>query len=104
MQNEAKKSFIPLPHSASIIHHFAFTMTPLLVAIILFGLGGALLVAEMFVPGGVLGALGGLMVVGAVVTCFFVNQWLGVGSMGAMIVLGPLAWAGWVRAMQKTRL
>jgi membrane-bound serine protease (ClpP class) len=79
-------------------------MTPLLLAIILFALGGALLMAELFVPGGVLGALGGLMVLGGVVTCFFVNQWVGVGAMGAMIVLGPLAWAGWARVMQRTRL
>jgi membrane-bound serine protease (ClpP class) len=79
-------------------------MTPLLLAILLFALGAALLAAEMFVPGGVLGAMGGLLIVGAVVTCFFVNQWLGVGAMGGMIVLGPLAWTLWVRALQKTRL
>ena len=79
-------------------------MSPLLLAIVLFAVGAALLAAELFLPGGVLGALGGLMVVGGVVACFFVSQWAGVGAMGAMILLGPLAWTGWVRAMQKTRL
>ena len=79
-------------------------MTPLLLAILLFALGAALLAAELFLPGGVLGVLGGLLVLGGVVTCFFVNQWLGVGAMGGMIVLGPLAWTLWVKALQKTRL
>ena|SRR5687768_16845238 len=79
-------------------------MTPLLLAILLFGLGAALLAAELFVPGGVLGVLGGLLVLGGVVACFFVNQWAGVGAMGGMIVLGPVAWTLWVRALQKTRL
>ena len=67
-------------------------MTPLLLAILLFALGAALLAAELFLPGGVLGVLGGLPVLGGVVTCFFVNQWAGVGAMGAMIVLVPIAW------------
>ena len=79
-------------------------MTPLVLAILLFAVGAALLVAELVLPGGVLGVLGGLSVLGAVVTCFFVNQWLGVGAMGAMIVLVPIAWTLWVRAMQRTRL
>jgi membrane-bound serine protease (ClpP class) len=79
-------------------------MTPVLLAILLFALGAALLVGEMFVPGGVLGVLGTVSIVAAVVTCFFVNRWLGVGAMGGMIVLGPLAWTAWVKAVQKTRL
>ena len=77
-------------------------MSPLLLAILLFAAGLALIAAELVLPGGVLGVAGALAIAGGVATCFFVDPWLGVGALGASIVLGPIAAALWVRALPRT--
>lgn len=68
------------------------TMDPLVLAALLFGIGVALIVAEMFLPGhGMIGVLGALAILGAVGVCFRVNQWLGLGVLVGVLLLSPLA-------------
>src|SRR4051794_23865182 len=74
-------------------------MTPLLVAILLFALGLVLLVAELFMPGPGVFAVAGMMAVAAGVgASFFVDRWVGVGTLAAITIVGPLAAFLWFRA------
>ncbi len=65
-------------------------ITPLTIAIVLFIVGMLLLLAELLLPtGGVLGVLGTLAVVGAVIACFMIGRWIGLGVFIGLVVLSP---------------
>ena len=78
-------------------------MTPAMLAILCGAIGLALLGAEILLPAhGLLGILGGLAVLGAVVFCFMINQWLGGIVFLSLIVLTPFLWVGWVKIWPHT--
>ena len=73
-------------------------MVALLIAILLFSVGSALLVAELFIPAhGLTAGLGLLAVLSGVIACFFVGEWVGVGVLASTVTLGPLAASGFAR-------
>ena len=80
-------------------------MTPLILAILLFAVGLALLAAEFFIPAhGTTAGLGLLALLAGVIACFFVGQWVGVGVLAAGATLLPVGAAGWMRIFPRTRL
>ena len=65
-------------------------------AAILFVAGIVMLVAELLlVTHGLMGLLGCLSLLGGVVTCFFINEWLGIGSLVACAAAVPIV-GGWL--------
>jgi membrane-bound serine protease (ClpP class) len=69
-------------------------MTPIPLILLLLAIGIVLLVAELLLPThGMLGILGLLCGVGAIVVCFRINQWLGFGVFLGAIVASPFALA-----------
>lgn len=77
-------------------------MEPLTLPIVLFCVGAVLVAMELFLPGGVLGALGALAIIGGVVACFFYSTTSGVIAMTSVAVLGPLV--GWLWVANAHRL
>lgn len=78
-------------------------MTPGTLAILLVVAGMILLVAEMLLPsGGILGILGAVAHVAAVVICFRLDSRLGFGVMVAMVVAAPFAGMLWIKVWPKT--
>lgn len=78
-------------------------MEPLALAILLFAVGLALLVIEALVPAyGMVGVLGVGSVLGAVATCFRIDERLGLGALAGFAVLTPLLWSAWVRLWPRT--
>src|SRR5258705_5555081 len=74
-------------------------------AIILIALGIVLLISELLLPThGVLAIAGLASFVGAIVVCFLVNVWLGLGSMAAGAALTPLIGAWLVHFWPRTRM
>ncbi len=72
-------------------------------AILLFGIGIALLVGELLLPThGLLGLLGGGAILAGVVTCYRVDFWLGTGVFLATMVATPFAGALAVKVWPKT--
>lgn len=67
-------------------------MQPWVLLVILLGLALLLLVLELFLPShGILGAMAGLCVLGAVGMCFAMDRWLGLGAAALTVVLAPFA-------------
>ncbi|MBC7782850.1 MAG: NfeD family protein [Burkholderiales bacterium] len=70
---------------------------------ILLALAIVMLVSEIFLPsGGVLGVVGLLCLLAAVIICFFINRWLGAGVSLALLVITPFAVAGAMNVWQRT--
>lgn len=72
--------------------------------IILFVIGILLIGAELFVPGGILGAMGGLMLLGAIGAAFFISPAFGLAAAGAAAVLSVVSIALWITLFPKTGL
>ncbi len=72
--------------------------------IVLFLVGILLIGAELFVPGGILGALGGLMLLGAIGAAFFISPTFGLAAAGAAAVLSVVSIALWITLFPKTGL
>lgn len=72
-------------------------------AILLFGVGIALLLGELLLPThGLLGILGGLGIISGIVTCYLIDFWLGTGVFLATAVATPFAGAAAVKIWPKT--
>ena len=72
-------------------------------AILLFGIGVALLIGELLLPThGLLGILGGGGVVAAIVVCYMIDFWLGTGVFIASVIATPFAGAAAVKLWPKT--
>src|SRR5688500_18941615 len=68
-------------------------MDPIALSLVLFAAAVALLVGELLLPThGVLGVLGLLCLAGAVGVVIYVNLWLGLGALVALIAAAPFAW------------
>jgi membrane-bound ClpP family serine protease len=75
------------------------------IAIFLTAVGIVLLLAELVLPAhGLLGLLGVGMVIAAVVVAFFINMWLGLGSLAVGSAIAPLFGIWMVRIWPRTRL
>ncbi len=72
--------------------------------IILFVVGILLIGAELFVPGGILGALGGIMLLGAIGAAFFISPTFGLAVTAAAAVLSIVSIALWITLFPKTSL
>ncbi len=72
--------------------------------IVLFLVGILMIGAELFVPGGILGALGGLMLLGAIGAAFFISPTFGLAAAGAAAVLSVVSIALWITLFPKTGL
>ncbi len=72
--------------------------------IILFVIGILLVGAELFVPGGILGALGGIMLLGAIGAAFFVSPTFGLMVAAAAAVLSVISIALWITLFPRTSL
>ena len=63
-------------------------------AILLFGIGAALLAAELLLPThGVLGVLGAGTILAGVVTCYVIDFWLGTGVFLGTVIATPFVGA-----------
>jgi membrane-bound ClpP family serine protease len=72
-------------------------------AILLFAIGIIILVAEVFLPThGLLGLLGLICIGGAVMTCFHINQWLGLVVFLAVAIASPFSLALMIKLWPKT--
>jgi membrane-bound ClpP family serine protease len=73
-------------------------------AILLFGIGIALLLGDLLLPThGILSILGGLGIVASVVVCYMIDFWLGTGVLLGTAILTPFVGAATVRMWPKTR-
>ena len=79
-------------------------MEPIVVwLLILLALATVMFVAEIFVPSaGLLALIGTVCLCIAIVLCFWINRWLGVGAMVAVVAVAPFAIALAMRMWQKT--
>ncbi|MGB7158775.1 MAG: hypothetical protein WBD40_11950 [Tepidisphaeraceae bacterium] len=72
-------------------------------AILLFGVGIALLLGELLLPThGLLGILGGLGIVAGIVTCYLIGFWLGTTVFLATTIATPFAGALTAKIWPKT--
>jgi len=75
------------------------------IAIFLAVVGIVLLFAELVLPAhGLVGLLGIGMIIAAVVVAFFINMWLGLGSLAVGSALGPVLGIWLVKVWPRTRL
>jgi membrane-bound serine protease (ClpP class) len=80
-------------------------MEPSLTTIIGFLLCGLVLVlAELVIPGGIVGAVGGLLMVAAIVMGFMKDTALGMGLLIGSLVVTMVAFWLWVRLFPRTKL
>lgn len=73
--------------------------------IITFALGGILLIlCEIFLPGGIIGTMGGLLLLVAIVTAFIKDPTLGASLLIGSLIFGLVALWLWVKFFPQTRL
>lgn len=74
-------------------------------AIIVFAIGGILLViCEIFIPGGIVGTVGGILLAIAIVAGFLQDPTLGAGLLIGSLIFGMLALWAWVKYFPNTAL
>ncbi len=72
-------------------------------AVLVFAIGGVLLViCEIFIPGGIAGTLGGILLAVAIVGGFLIDPSIGVGLLIGSLLFGGLAFWLWVKFFPKT--
>lgn len=75
----------------------------LTLAVLLVIVGAILLIAETVLPTfGILGILGGLCVLGSVITCFWINPWLGTAMLVTLAIISPLLFSLAMRLWPRT--
>jgi membrane-bound serine protease (ClpP class) len=73
--------------------------------IILLVIAVVMFVAELFVPsGGLLAIIGAASLTAAIVICFSIDRWLGVGVTVASILIAPFIMAGSINLWQRSPL
>ncbi len=78
-------------------------MDPLFLILLLVGGAAVLLVADLFLPtGGIMSLVGVGLLLTAVIICFTLNQWLGLGVLFAGVVASPFVAYGMIQAWTKT--
>jgi membrane-bound serine protease (ClpP class) len=72
-------------------------------AIVVFAIGGVILiVCEIFIPGGIVGTVGGIVLALAVIAGFFHDPALGAGLLVGSMIFGMLALWAWVKLLPRT--
>jgi membrane-bound ClpP family serine protease len=72
-------------------------------AILLYLIGAVILVAEVFIPShGLLGLMGGMSIVGAIVVAFMVSYGVGLAALLITVAAMPFAWAAAMKIWPKT--
>ena len=78
-------------------------MEPLLLILILFGLGLLLLVGDLFLPSaGIMSVVGIGCLLTSVIVCFTINRWLGLAVLFAGVIASPFIGMVVIRAWQRT--
>ena len=73
-------------------------MSPAVVILVLLIVAALLSFLELLLPShGLLGLLAALCFLGGVITCFWVDKWLGLGFVVVSAFAAPFVWAGVVR-------
>lgn len=72
--------------------------------IVLFVVGILLIGAEVFIPGGILGTFGAAMVIGAIVTAYFISPTFGLLATGGGALLTVVSILLWIHLFPKTRV
>lgn len=71
--------------------------------IILLAIALVMFVAELFVPsGGLLAIIGAVSLTAAIVICFTIDRWLGVGVTVASVLIAPFVMAGSINLWQRS--
>ncbi len=70
--------------------------------ILFFVIGLILIGAELFVPGGILGTMGGIMLLAAIFAAFFISPVFGLAAAGAAAILSVVSIALWIILFPKT--
>ena len=78
--------------------------TLILVLIVLLISGTMLIGAEIFVPGAVLGTLGGMALFAAVIVAFVIGPRIGLYTLAGVFVLTVLMIVAWIRLFPKSRI
>ena len=72
---------------------------------LLMGLGVVLMLAESLLPThGIVGLLGGVSILVAIIVATRVNPWAGVALLVACVTMIPVAWAGFIHYWPRTPL
>lgn len=80
-------------------------MDPLHLALLMFVTALALFAAELVLPAhGLIGALGGIALIVAVVAFFRVGEYVGLGVLVGLLIVGPIAAGLWVKIWPRTPL
>ena len=78
-------------------------MDPILLILLLVAAAAVLLVGDLFVPSaGIMSVLGVGLLLTAIIVCFTINRWLGLGALFAAAVGSPFVGVLLVRAWQRT--
>ena len=78
-------------------------MDPLLLILLLIVAAVILLVGDLFLPSaGIMSLIGLALLLTAVIVCFTINRWLGLGVLFACVVGSPFIGMAMIRAWQKT--
>ena len=78
-------------------------MDPLLLILLLIAGGALLLFGDLFLPtGGIMSVVGVGMLLTAMIVCFTINRWLGLGVLFGMTVASPFVAAGMIKAWKHT--
>ncbi len=73
--------------------------------IILLAIAVVMFVAELFVPsGGLLAIIGAASLTAAIIICFSIDRWLGVGVTVASMLIAPFVFAGSINLWQRSPL
>jgi membrane-bound serine protease (ClpP class) len=88
-------------HGALLLEQAA--ISPGVWALLLGAAGVFLLVAELGLPThGIVGVMGVLSILAGVGACFFINAWLGLGILLALVAVTPFAWMAFVNLWPRT--
>jgi membrane-bound serine protease (ClpP class) len=80
-------------------------MDPILLILLLVGVGVVLLIGEALLPThGIVGAAGVLCFIGAIGVCFYINRWLGLGVSVAAVALSPFLVSGFIHVWKRSRI
>ena len=79
-------------------------MNDIVLLIVLLAAGMLLIGAEIFVPGAVLGTLGGLSLFGAVIVAFGISSQIGFYTLFGVLILTVLTVTAWIKFFPRSRV
>lgn len=79
-------------------------MSDITLLIVLLAAGMLLVGAEIFVPGAILGSLGGLSLFGAVIVAFGISSQVGFYTLFGVLILTVLTVTAWIKLFPRSRV